>query len=599
MINSKEISVIFKNQEKFRDFSSPTKSHLMFLLRMMLFLGLYSDVVCCMGSRRVGQRSLVPPPVLPPEEGSRSILYPSDWKPLMAVRDSEGRTWELEDYSFAGYRQSDEDLPVLESWRQIPVQVNRKVALVQEGQQQPLDLAPAILAALNEAKSTDQPIVLKIPAGFFTLGEPIFIDRDQLVLRGVGPDKTRFFINPDRGALTLGTNKGSRYTKDGWVLQKPVERGALSVEVKSSDGLSVGDDIVIKWRVSAEFAEEYKSGTWWREKPEKEAGIGGYVENFRRVIKRIDGDTIFFDAPMPLALSLRDEVAVHKFTAIVHDVGLEDLGISTAFPSREQAWSASTERLMQPLNILYCRDCWMKNIRSFESNDASEHLAGHGLKVDQAFRITLASIQLGPTQNLGGNGNGYLFMLGQVNHVLVKECGAVGGRHNLTFLGYLGSSQNVVTSFTSRGGRICENFEQLKMEKCGEGYIDTHHPLAISNLIENSTIDDGIYFGNRQWKSNYVGQTATQNVIWNVRGAGKIFSFNVGKGYVIGTGPEITVLRETNGGKISTAQKMSSLEEEAMYGTEPADFVEYLQTAETIVPKSLFNDQRNRRVKRS
>jgi hypothetical protein len=564
----------------------------------MMFMGTIATSACIFsGSGRKRGVTPGPAPEKQPDSGPRSLLYPPQWTPLLSIEDNEGNSWSLEDYSYAGYYHSEKPLPQTDSWKSINVKSSQVTSSLQTDEK-PEDLAPAIKRALLEAQSQEKPIAIRLPEGLFTLGDSVVIDQDQVVLLGQGPLKTRFVINPEKGSFVLGTDKGSRYTKDGWILVKPIERGDQFVRVKSPEGLAPGDEILVKWRVTRDFAEDFKSASWWAQRSDKEGGIGGYVENFRRVISRIEGDKIFFQGPMPLSLSLRDEMVIHKFTKIVHDAGIEGIGLSSAFSDFEAAWSAPVKRLQQLINISYCRDCWAKNISSFASTQAREHLAGHGLKIDQSFRVTLESIELGPTQHLGGGGNGYLFMLGQVNHVLVKDCKGVGGRHSLTLLGNFGSSQNVITNFWSGQGRVCDSLEQLKAQKCTEGYMDTHHPLAISNLFENSTLDDGIYLGNRQWKSNYVGQTATQNVMWNIKGSGKIHSFNVGKGYVIGTDPSITVFREIRGGAVSTPEKPVSLLEESMYGTDPDDFGEHVGVSEAVVPKSLFFDQLSRRLKK-
>jgi len=76
--------------------------------------------------------------------------------------------------------------------------------------------------------------------------------------------------------------------------------------------------------------------------------------------------------------------------------------------------------------------------------------------------------------------------------------------------------------------------------------VDTHEPLAISNLFDNLYIEDALQVGNRQSTSNGVGQTGTENVFWATRGTGTAYSFNVMNGYVIGTDPELTVVTKQN-----------------------------------------------------
>ena len=121
---------------------------------------------------------------------------------------------------------------------------------------------------------------------------------------------------------------------------------------------------------------------------------------------------------------------------------------------------------------------------------------------------------------------------------------------------------------------------------CGIGPVDTHEPLAISNLFDNLYIEDALQVGNRQSKSNGVGQTGIENVFWATRGTGTVYSFNVANGYVIGTDPELIVVTKPLLGKRSI--------EDLALDTEPEDYSELL--GKPVQPQSLYQDQLQKRL---
>jgi hypothetical protein len=109
-----------------------------------------------------------------------------------------------------------------------------------------------------------------------------------------------------------------------------------------------------------------------------------------------------------------------------------------------------------------------------------------------------------------------------------------------------------------------------------------HHSLATANLIDSSLFDDGFSIINRNLESTGAGQTGTQNALWGSRGKGMVRSMQFGWGYVIGT-LGLSVVTES-------VLPMSQ-------GTEPVDMVEGQDLAATLDPPSLYEDQRQRRLK--
>jgi hypothetical protein len=110
------------------------------------------------------------------------------------------------------------------------------------------------------------------------------------------------------------------------------------------------------------------------------------------------------------------------------------------------------------------------------------------------------------------------------------------------------------------------------------GYSEFHHSLATANLIDESRFDDGFSTVNRRLESTGAGHTGTENVFWNVSGAGLLRSMQWGWGYVIGADGLAVALDE-----VFIAE-----------GTQPSDWAEGLDAGATLEPRSLYEDQRRR-----
>ena len=100
-------------------------------------------------------------------------------------------------------------------------------------------------------------------------------------------------------------------------------------------------------------------------------------------------------------------------------------------------------------------------------------------------------------------------------------------------------------------------------------------------LVDQCTLDDGWYGGNRQDWSTGAGHSVTQSVYWNTSGQGQIRSWQFGTGYVIGT----------DGVRVKTALRGDSAE-----GTGPEDYIEGVGGGAGLQPPSLYDDQLARRI---
>ena len=198
--------------------------------------------------------------------------------------------------------------------------------------------------------------------------------------------------------------------------------------------------------------------------------------------------------------------------------------------------------------------------------------------------MTVENVRLQNPQYRGQGGNGYIYSVSGMDHLLTNTS-ASGGRHNY-LLTSMSASGNVFQKCTSRNALYAS---------------DTHAGLSHANLFDSCVLEgDHFQSTNRHADSGGAGITATQNVYWNTQGNTAPGNNDQGSqiiataqykwGYVIGTkGPYSGVLAPASG-SIGPYAVTSSVA--------PADFVEFVNSGASLEPQSLFADQVARRKAR-
>ncbi|MHC4939061.1 MAG: hypothetical protein ACYTHK_08845 [Planctomycetota bacterium] len=415
--------------------------------------------------------------------------------------------------------------------------------------------------------------IIEIPPGLFRIEGDLTISTPGTVLRGAGADKTRLWFtrnrNPNGSAhLRLA---GRVRTKGEWRLAQDGAIRARSVRLESVDGLAAGQEIAIGFVITDAFRNQHGMERFWK------FSANRWRPFFRRTIRAIRGKEVHFDVPLRYPALVRDGASVRRETGYLHGCAIENLSIANA-ATPKSAWS---DRQVAAIELADCADCRMSGVSSFPSpheSAGSRHLLSSGIRVRGSKRITIANCRMAKPQNRGGGGNGYLFEIRASNEVLVADCEAEAGRHNFIQNWDFGTNGCVFLRIRSRGSRAFHGPRDPIGFPAASEY---HHALATACLVDDSVIDDGFFANNRGGYSSGAGHAATQCVFWNVRGKGVIRSMQFGRGYVIGTGP---------GMRVQTALKDSRAS-----GTAPADYVEGAGRAETLVPRSLYEDQRSKR----
>jgi hypothetical protein len=496
----------------------------------------------------------------------RSRLYPEGWDP--DALDAEGRA--LPDFSFAGYRHGEVALGAGSSPRVIDAVADPTGAS---------DSTAAIQSAIDVASMGGG--VVALGPGLYRVDGALRVQASGVVIRGEGSDRTRLHFTASaamsyRAHLTF---EGA-VTSDLEVrLAEDAAPRATEVSVEDTGALAVGDDVELGWVISPAFVEAHRmTGVW-----------GPFADTwqpfFRRTIVALDGSArrVTLDVPLRYAALVRDGASLRRVRGALHDVGIESVGVANAVSS-DEAWAEDQVHAIEMSGVI---DGWIRDVSSFPSpsaptdgEDAGAHLASGGILVRASNRVTIADCVLAQAQNLGPDGNGYLFEVRASSEVLVRDCEGRAGRHAFIQNWGFGTSGCVWLRVHSVDGHALASRGGLSLL----GPSEFHHSLAMANLVDSSVLDDGWVGVNRREQSSGAGHSATENVFWNSAGGGVIRSFQFGWGYVIGTGPELEV--------VTRDVPWESLD------TEPEDFTEALGRAADLEPRSLYEDQLRRRLAR-
>ncbi len=519
------------------------------------------------------QHRLLPPLVLlfacsEPGAGWRSDLYPDDWTPGFAVGDAA-----LHDVSYAGYHNGPE----------VPDGVPGPVVSVLDHGADPTgasDSTDAIQAAIDAVAPTGGEVYL--PAGSYRVDDVLLVTAPGTLIRGDGAGATFLWFTRTAGMSDAGhlTFRGAVVDGAEDVLLLDGESHDHTVEVADTD-LEPGDDVALGWVVTDDWVADHgMDGTW-------AIANGQWRPFFRREVVDVDrsGDTVLvtLDVPHRYPALVRDGASLRAQTGYLTEVGVEGLSISTV-GDWDAAWS-----LERTHAVLFDRvaDGWMRDVVSYESPNSSDgrgkHLLSGGVKVLKSKRVTIAETDLANAQNRGEGGNGYLYEIGESSEILTRDAVARRGRHNFIQNWDFGTSGCVWLRTHSEGGRAYF----ASWDPIGQlGFSEFHHSLAMANLIDASTVDDGWQAANRHDYSSGAGITATGSTFWNLGGTGKLHSWQHDLGYVIGTSDTLDV--ETGLGFFDPFSRRPD-------GTAPEDWVEGEGIAELLVPQSLYEDQLLRR----
>lgn len=537
----------------------------------------------------------------------RSTLYPENWYPWYKVNDKF-----LHDFSYAGYKYGDAKTSN-SSAAQINVATNTSYKADKTGDSDVTTIIQRAIDAMGNAGGG----TVYLPTGIYKVSpqsgksSALFINRNNVILKGDGPNNTKIFNNSfdmrEKSIISIkpqtNTDWYAAASSSMVYLSINATAPSTSISLVSVSEFNIGDRIVLRTDMTAGFIAKHGMTNLW--------GTTGKGITFVRKITKINTaeKSITLDIPIRYYLKTDDNARIYKLAGQITNSGVENLSIgnreNTAVNPTLENYStdndyevfgkpAYTAHHASAIKMENAENCWVKKVSSFQPviNTKGFHLLSNGIDISQCRLVTIDSCDFMKPQYRGEGGNGYMFQLNS-NDCYIGNSKATNARHSFAFK-LASSNGNVIYKCTSTTPRLGTDFHQV---------------LSVANLIDNFTcIGDFIDAQLRPYVAPpyFHGHTTSESVIWNtIGGAGNkyhsqatnpamVISGQFGNGYVIGT-------QGTNNKVylVPADKRYKSSVVDQNIDTSPIDHLEGEGKGGLLRPVSLYEDQRTKRLART
>lgn len=339
--------------------------------------------------------------------------------------------------------------------------------------------------------------------GLYRIGGKVAVRQSGVVLRGEGQGEGDTVIlgtgKEQRTLITVGAASASLKETSGTrrrVTDAYVPWSAKSFSIESTDGLKVGDRIVLHRPSTAEWIHELGMDriTNRPKAPEgetKQWPPGGMDLRFERTITAIDGTRLTLDAPVMCALEQRfGGGTVYRYTfSRITESGVENLRVDTEYVKGKE--DSDEHHAWTGVELTAVENGWVRDVTAIHLSHAV------GTSGSALFTTIQDCTQLAPVSEITG-GRRYSFLLnGQYG--LVQRCRADNARHTCV-----------------TGARVCGPNVFLDCVATNT-HADSgpHHRWAVGTLYDNVRDDHELNTQDRQWAGSGHGWAGAQQVFWN------------------------------------------------------------------------------------
>ena len=337
------------------------------------------------------------------------------------------------DFSHAGYGGGGVPIPTPPPTIVVPLQENDAGEAIQTA----LDLVAAKPPGPDNVRG-----VVMLQPGTYRVEGQLAINTSGVILRGSGSGEGGTQIiaaGHDRRALIDIHGDGSLQTDETRqvaITGPRVPVGSTTLPVESTQGLRIGDAIVVHRPSTAEWIDQLGMDEFegWRPEDRLHWQPGSRDILWERRITAIDGNSVRIDVPLTTALEPADgaTLAPYKFPGRIDTVGVENLSlISQADLARpkdeDHAWFA--------ISLDAVEDAWVRDV-------AARHFASYVVNVGpQARRITVQDVAASdPVSEIGGFRRRVFYTAGQ--QTLFDRCQSRHGAHDMV-VGHAAAGPNV------------------------------------------------------------------------------------------------------------------------------------------------------------
>jgi hypothetical protein len=402
---------------------------------------------------------------------------------LQYIPDEKGNI--IPDFSRVGYYHGDKEIPVVPVVKTIEPSGNNSEAIIQE--------------AINDVskRSRDKngfrgAIFLK--AGTYVIPGVININESGIVLRGEGNKTKLVAAGTVQRALIQVSGKGN--IKDAGPRTKITDNyvpvGSTSFTVASSKNFSTGDRIVLYRPATDQWIHDLKMDQIVERNGTKQWKASEYNLGYEREITKVEGNKIFIDNPVVMALEPKygvGEIFKYSFEGRINNVGIEDMYFESEYTSdtaENHGWEA--------IRFDKIENGWVRSVSSRYFGYSCVNLESG------AKNISVLNCKCTDAKSVITGGRRYSFCNnGQQN--LFINCHASDGRHDF------------VTQSKTCGPNVFYNCTA----KNTHADIGPHHRWSTGTLYDNIITDGEINIQDRGNMGSGHGWVGVTQVLWNCK----------------------------------------------------------------------------------
>jgi hypothetical protein len=455
--------------------------------------------------------------LLPYNNWQSGILYFNTENKLEYIRDNEGNL--IPDFSFAGYKNSNEEIPDIETVKTISPIEGDNTELINN--------AIEFIATHRNYKVNGFKGAVQLMAGTYNIYGTINLNRSGIVLRGVGNNddaskNTILIAKGDsphqRSVIVLGGRNSTRWRKEipntrTLIVSDTILIGERTFNVEDATAYNIGDNIIIyhpctdKWLQSINYGGTHSTDSGADPNIDKPWEIDSQPIVFNRYITNIENNSITIDVPVYNTLIKElSQSYIYKYdnVNIKRNIGIENLRIeieTSGNPEDENhAWTA--------IDFIQVEDAWSRNC-------VTTNFGLSGFRTNTATRITIDNCSaINPVSIITG-GRRYNFNAHIASQqILFNNCFASNGRHHYCSNGMSWTSGIVFYNCKSSGayasseshrrwsmGILWDNHQEIDGPRNAEpvllalynrGYYGTSHGWACVNSVAwNCNVNNG------------------------------------------------------------------------------------------------------------
>jgi hypothetical protein len=417
-------------------------------------------------------------------------MHSANYFPLKVVagkivyeQDEKGNR--IIDFSYCGYHQSNDSIPLVNNVIYIPHTESNASASIQRAIDRIASLPP-------DSKGHRGAVILA--PGVYELDKSIIIHSSGIVLRG--SDKKQTILKKtgfDRGSVIYIRAKRDAVLQDtATIINSYVPVNAKSFQVSRANLFRVGERIKITRPSTAQWISSIGCNIFGGGIDALGWKPGDVDIVWERKIASVNGNTITIDAPITTAIDAKFGSGI--VTRYIHperisESGIENLTLISAFNQKNQK---DEDHSWNGISVENAENCWIRQVDF-------RHFAGSTVVLQPtSMQITVEDCRAyQPVSEIGGHRRIVFYTLGQLN--LFQRCYSENGIHDFA-AGYCAAGPNAFVQ--------CQTY----LSKSFSGSVGS---WASGLLFDIVNIDgNNLSLKNLEQDKNGTGWNAANSMLW-------------------------------------------------------------------------------------